>query len=100
MTPSEVVQAVKQRLVPKLECALKTTLLDKKQCKAYTTALRTPFVAPMDLDQNYPGTVLHTPVKYGGMEFPNVEYLQNQTQLEYWLKQVRWEKKQSATTSK
>jgi hypothetical protein len=46
----------------------------------------------MGLKRNYPGAVLHAPVKYRGMEFPNVEYLQNQTQLEYWLKQLRWDK--------
>ena len=46
----------------------------------------------MGLNCNYLGAVLHAPAEYGGMEFPNVEYLQNQTQLEYCLKQPRWDK--------
>ena len=40
MTPSEAVQAVRQRLVPELEYALKTISLDKKKFKKYTMALR------------------------------------------------------------
>jgi hypothetical protein len=75
MTPSEAVQAARQRLVPKLEYALKTTSFNKKQCKSYNTAPRKTFVAPMGLNRNYPGAVLHAPEEFGGMEFPNVEYL-------------------------
>ena len=90
--PAEAAQAVWQRVIPKLEYAPKTTLLDKTQCHSYNTALRETFVAPMGLNRNYPATVLYAPTEYGGMEFPNIEYLQNQPQLEYWLKQLSWDK--------
>jgi hypothetical protein len=92
ITPQEAVQAARQRLVPELEYILKTTSLDKKQCKEYTTALIQMFAATLGLNQNYPGAVLRVHEKYGGMEFPNVECPQNQTKLEYWLKQLAWDK--------
>ena len=71
--------------VPKLEYALKTTSLDKIYCQLYNTALRKTVVAPTGLNKSYPSTVLYAQAEYEGMEFPNVEYLHNQAQLEYWL---------------
>ena len=92
MIPEEALQAVRQRVIPKLGYALKTTLFSKTQCQSYNTVPRKICLALMGLNRNYPEAVLYAPPDYDSIEFPNMEYLQNQTQLEYWLKQLRWGK--------
>ena len=36
--------------------------------------------------------MLYASIEYGGMEFPIISYLQDEMQIEYWLKQLRWNK--------
>ena len=76
LTAAEAIQAVRQRIVPKLDYALKTTTFDTKQCGKFNTALRSAFVAPMGMNRHYPKAILHAPVDYGGMNFPEIESLQ------------------------
>ena len=88
MPPEEAVHALRKRIVPTLEYVLKITSLDKTQCHSYNTTPRKMCVVWVIFNRNYPGTVVCAPVEYGGMKLSNVGYLQNQTQLEYWLKQL------------
>ena len=74
-----------------MDYALKTTTFDTKQCGKFNTALRSAFVAPMGMNRHYPKAILCAPVDYGGMNFPEVESLQLQTQTEYWIRQLRWD---------
>ena len=43
------------------------------------------------LNQNFPSAVLYGPLDYGGLEFVEAYTLQDQVQLEYLLKQLRWD---------
>jgi hypothetical protein len=36
--------------------------------------------------------VLYGPIDYGGMAFPDISALQDQVQIDYILKQLRWDK--------
>jgi len=46
----------------------------------------------MWLNRNMSNTVMFGPVEFGGMEFPEVYTLQDQVQIPYLLKQLRWDK--------
>ena len=91
LTAADAIQAVRQRIVPKLECALKTTTFDPEQCGKFNTALGSAFVAPMGMNRHYPKAILCTPVDCVRMNFPEAESLQLQTQTEHWIRQLRWD---------
>lgn len=44
----------------------------------------------MRLNRHFPRAVLYAPIKYGGMAFPEMGAIQLSTQLEYFIKQLRW----------
>ena len=46
----------------------------------------------MRMNRNMPNAVVFGPLEYGGMEYPEAYCLQDQTQLPYLLKQLRWDK--------
>ncbi|NCG03282.1 MAG: hypothetical protein GWP22_07470, partial [Actinomycetales bacterium] len=92
LTPAEARKVLYERLVPKLSYALGITSLSVKQCRSYNTAIRKAFVGPMGMNSNYPSAMLYGPVEYGGLEFPEVYTLQDQVQLPYIVKQLRWDK--------
>ena len=45
----------------------------------------------MRMNRNMPNAVIFGPVEYGGMEHPEGYTLQDQTQLPYIIKQLRWD---------
>ena len=81
-----------ERIVPKLSYAFGLTSLSKKQCHSYNTRIRKAFAGPVGLNSNYPGAILYGPAAYGGMEFPEAVALQDQVQIPYFIKQLRWDK--------
>jgi hypothetical protein len=46
----------------------------------------------MRFNRNFPSAVLYGPMEYGGMEFPETGTLQDQVQLDYLVKQLRWDR--------
>ena len=46
----------------------------------------------MRLNRNMPLAVIYGPEEYGGMEFPDLYAMQDQTQIPYLLQQLRWNK--------
>jgi hypothetical protein len=45
----------------------------------------------MRFNRHLPGAVLYGPMSMGGMEFPETHTLQNQTQIPFMIKQLRWD---------
>ena len=46
----------------------------------------------MRLNRNYPSAILFGMAERSGVKIPNTRLLQDQVQLEYLLKQLRWDK--------
>ena len=46
----------------------------------------------MRLNWHYPNALLYGPLEYGGMEMMETYTLQDQVQLSYLLKQLRWDR--------
>lgn len=92
LTESEVRHFLRTRLLPKLSYTLHTTSFTHRQCSRLNTLLRTHIVPRLRLNQHYPSAVLYGPLKYGGMEFPHIHTLQTSVQIQYLLKQLRWNK--------
>ena len=83
---------LRQRLIPKLSYALHGSSFTEQQCDRLNSLLRASFLPGLRLNRNFPSAVLYGPVDYGGMEFPELYTLQDQVQLDYLLKQLRWDK--------
>ena len=91
LTESETRQALHQRLLPKLRYVLHLTSFSSKQCDTINTVIRQTFLPRLRLNRHFPDSVLYGPVCYGGMAFPEIYTLQLSTQLEYLIKQLRWD---------
>ena len=86
-------QLIKQCLEPKLAYALlHGTSFLRKQCKQINTVIRKAFLPMLRFNRNFPSAVLYGPMEYGGMEFIEAYTLQDQVQLDYLIKQLRWDK--------
>lgn len=92
LTEGEAHQLLYQRMVPKLSYALHGTAFTVKQCRSINTLLRRTFLPSMKFNRNFPSAVLYGSLKYGGMEFPETNTLQDQVQLDYIIKQLRWDR--------
>lgn len=92
LTETEARQLIYQRLEPKLAYALHGTSFTLKQCKQVNTIIRKTFLPLLCLNRNFPSAVLYGPLDYGGMEFIETYTLQDQVQLDYLIKQLRWDK--------
>ena len=89
---SEAIQMLSQRLIPKLSYSMHLTSWSRDDCKPFNSLIRKTIVPLMRLNRNYPSAVLYSSAEYGGMELPEVYTLQDQVQLPYLLKQLRWDK--------
>jgi hypothetical protein len=92
LTEAEANQLIKQRLEPKLAYALHGTSFSRKQCRQINTVIRKTFLPMLRFNRNFPSAVLYGPMEYGGMEFIEAYTLQDQMQLDYLIKQLRWDK--------
>lgn len=92
LNESEARQALYQRVIPKLVYALHPTSWDTDQCDSMNRLLRETFLPLMRMNRNMPKAVVYGPLEYGGVAFPEVMSLQDETQLPYLLKELRWDK--------
>jgi hypothetical protein len=92
LTEQEAFQAVTQRLVPKLHYPLHLTSFTRKQTDKINSQVRRTFLPPMRFNRHLPAAVLYGPASMGGMEFPETYTMQDQAQIPYLLKQLRWDK--------
>ena len=92
LTESEANQLIRQRLKPKLSYALHGTSFTEKQCGKINSLIRTTFLPITRFNRNFPSAVLYGPIDYGGMEFIETYTLQDQVQLDYLVKQLRWDR--------
>jgi hypothetical protein len=92
LTEGETQQLLLQRLVPKLSYALHGTSFTRKQCGHINSIIRRTILPRLRLNRNFPSAVLYGPMEYGGLEFPEAYTLQDQVQLDYLIKQLRWDK--------
>ena len=92
LTELETRQLLYQRLVPKISYALHGTAFSRSQCGKINSCIRQTILPRLRLNRHYPSPVLYGPAEYGGMEFPEVYTLQDIIQLEYLIKQLRWDK--------
>ncbi len=92
LTESETRQLLRQRLIPKLRYALHGTSFSVQQCKTIDKIIKVAFVPRSRINRNYPLPILHGPMEFGGLDFPDTAMLQDTTQLDYLIKQLRWDK--------
>lgn len=92
LSEGETIQLLRQRLVPKLGYMLHGTSFTHKQCTAIDRYIRPVFLPRLRLNRNYPLPLVHGPLDFGGMELPDTHTLQDQVQLKYLVKQLRWDK--------
>jgi len=92
LSEREALQTVTQRLVPKLHYPLHLTSFTRKQTDKINTQVRRTFLPPMRFNRHLPAAVLYGPMSMGGMEFPEAYTMQDQAQIPYLLKQLRWDK--------
>ena len=92
LNEAETWQALRQRLIPKLTYVLHATSFSTAQCRELNTIINQTFLPRIRLNRHYPRAVLYGPIAYGGMEFPETRSMQCSTQVEYVIKQLRWNK--------
>lgn len=92
LTESEARQLLTQRLIPKVSYALKASSFSAGECRKLNTQIRRTFLPITRLNRHFPGAVLYGPTNYGGLEFPEMYTLQDQLQMDYIVKQLRWDK--------
>ena len=92
LTEREARQTITQQLVPKLSYPLHLTSFTQKQSHAINSTIREAFLPIMWFNRHLPGAVLYGPMSMGGMEFPETYTLQNQTQIPFIIRQLRWDK--------
>ena len=92
LTESEVWQLLRTRLVPKLSYVLHLTSFTCKQCSKIDSLIRSTILPRLRFNRHFPSAVLYGPTQYGGMEFPHVYMMQTLVQLQYIIKQLRWNK--------
>lgn len=92
LTEGEAKQLVTQRLVPKLSYALHGTDFSHAWCNRINSHTRATIVPMWRLNRNFPSAILYGPTEFGGIEFPDAYTLQDQVQLDYLVKQLRWNK--------
>ena len=91
LTEKEAIQALFQRILPKLAYPLHLAHLNKEQCTNIDACIRQAVFPQMRLNRNYPKAVAYGPVEYGGMELPETYTLQDQLQISYLLRSLRWD---------
>lgn len=92
LTESEARQLLTQRLVPKVSYALRASAFSEADCRKINSQIRRTFLPLTRLNRHFPGAVLYGPLRYGGLEFPEMYTIQDQLQLDYVVKQLRWGK--------
>ena len=92
LSAQEVHQLLRQRLLPKLTYALHLSSFTKGDCSRLNTDIRSTFLPRLRLNRHLPHAILYGPKMYGGLEFPDVRTLQDHLQIEYLIKQLRWDK--------
>lgn len=81
---------LRQRLIPKITYALHGSSFSEKQCNMVNSVIRMSFLPGLRLNRHFPSAILYGPLDFGGMEFPEIYTLQDQVQLDYLMKQLRW----------
>jgi hypothetical protein len=92
LTEAEGRQLLSQRLIPKISYALYASSFTETQCGRINSTIRKTFLPLLRLNRHFPGAVLYGPKHFGGLEFPEIRTLQDQIQLDYIIKQLRWDK--------
>lgn len=88
----EACQLIYQRLVPKLSYALHGTSWTRSACNKINSCIRWTLLPMLRVNRHFPSAALYGPIEYGGLEFPDTYTLQDTVQLEYLIKQLRWDK--------
>lgn len=88
----EVRQVLIQRLVQKLSYPLHLTSFIKKESTSINSIIRKALLQPMHMNRHMADEVVYGPLEYGGLEFTEAYTLQDQLQIPYWIKQLRWDK--------
>lgn len=83
---------MRQRLIPKITYALHASTFSTRECNKINSETWKTFLPITRLNRNFPSAVLYGPKEYGGLEFPEINSIQDQTQIEYLIKQLRWDK--------
>ncbi len=92
LTEAETRQLLWQRLLPKMTYALHVSSFTRSQCNKLNTSIRRTIIPRLRLNRHFPTAVLYGPLEFGGLEIPEMYTLQDQVQLHYLLKQLRWDR--------
>ncbi len=92
LTEAETRQLLWQRLLPKMVYALHASSVTRSQCNKLNTSIRRTIIPHLRLNRHFPTAVLYGPLEFGGLEIPEMYTLQDQVQLHYLLKQLRWDR--------
>ena len=91
LTEKEVRQVLIQRLVPKLSYPLHLTSFTQKESTKINSIIRKSLLPPMHMNRHTADAVVYGPLEYGGLEITEAYTLQDQLQIPYWIKQLRWD---------
>jgi hypothetical protein len=92
LTEDETRQLLCQRLRPKLAYALHLSSFTWAQCGKINSVIRSTLIPRMRINRHFPTALLNGPLEYGGLEMMETYTLQDQVQLSYLLKQLRWDR--------
>ncbi|EED89738.1 predicted protein [Thalassiosira pseudonana CCMP1335] len=92
ITQKEALQAMYQRLLPKLDYALHLSHLSERACNDIDVIVNRALLPKLKVNRNMPRDVVYGPLRYGGLGFTDCYTKQSQLQVPYVLKQLRWDK--------
>jgi hypothetical protein len=78
--------------MPKLTYVLHTTSLNNTQCRKLNAIICNTFLPRLRLNRHFPRAVTYGPIHLEGIAFPEIQAMQCATQLDYFIKQLRWDK--------
>ena len=80
LTPQEMRQALRQRMIQKLSYKIQLSSLTEKQCRKINTQVRQHILPKLRLNRNMPSAVVYGLLEYGDMEITESHTLQDQLQ--------------------
>ena len=91
-TPSDEggIKMLTGRILPRITYSMAVTTFSEKQCKGLNTTIDQVMLNKLNVHRNMPKLVIYSPLKWGGLNYPSFQVIQDQKGLLYFLQQLRW----------
>ena len=90
LTFYEAKSMLELRITPQVTYSMSLTTFTTLQCSNMNIIIDRTMLNKMGTNCNMLGAVVYSPLRWGGMNYPNFQIIQDQKGILYLLQQVRW----------